>query len=42
MSALTGLWERLEGKVGPRHRDRLAAVYPLPELRDVAAAQKAE
>jgi hypothetical protein len=27
MSAPAGLWERLEGKVGPRHRDRLAAVY---------------
>jgi DNA invertase Pin-like site-specific DNA recombinase len=27
MSAPVRLWERLEGKVGPRHRDRLAAVY---------------
>jgi DNA invertase Pin-like site-specific DNA recombinase len=27
MSAPAKPWERLEGKVGPRHRDRLAAVY---------------
>ncbi len=27
MSALARPWERLEGKVGPWHRDRLAAVY---------------
>jgi DNA invertase Pin-like site-specific DNA recombinase len=27
MSAPARPWERLEGKVGPRHRDRLAAVY---------------
>jgi DNA invertase Pin-like site-specific DNA recombinase len=27
MSALARPWEGLEGKVGPRHRDRLAAVY---------------
>jgi len=27
MSALARPQERLEGKVGPRHRDRLAAVY---------------
>jgi DNA invertase Pin-like site-specific DNA recombinase len=27
MSAPARPWERLEGKIGPRHRDRLAAVY---------------
>jgi DNA invertase Pin-like site-specific DNA recombinase len=27
MSEPAGPWERLEGKVSPRHRDRLAAVY---------------
>lgn len=27
MSAPARPWERLEGKVAPRHRDRLAAVY---------------
>ncbi len=27
MSVLARPWERLEGRVGPRHRDRLAAVY---------------
>ena len=27
MSAPGRLWERLEGKVQPRHRDRLAVVY---------------
>ena len=27
MSAPARPWERLEGKVGPWHRDRLAAVY---------------
>ena len=32
MSAPARPWERLEGKVSPRHRDRLAAVYLLSEL----------
>jgi hypothetical protein len=30
MSAPVRSWERLEGKVGPRHRDRLAAVLCAP------------
>jgi len=29
-----------EGKIQGWHRDRLAIVYLLPELRDVAAGQK--
>ena len=33
--------ERAEGKVQPWHRDRLAAVYLLPELQGIPAAQEA-
>jgi len=38
MSAPARPWERLEGKVGPRHRDRLAAVY----VRQSTAQQVAD